>query len=355
MSRYDVARLKGNNKRLNMNRKELDAFVTHHRLTADQVDLALTLAGARPGRGETLRFGSRALMLAGIVSLAAGVVFFVAANWDILRIAGRFALLEALLLASLVLALLRPAPKPAGRYALLIAFVTTGALLALFGQTYQTGADVYELFLTWTVLGLPFVLAGQWSVLWAAWVLVLNIALALFCGFRPADGPLWILFSGFNLGTPVLLLLAAMVNLVLWALAELASRRMPVRFAAHTPPSWLRRFGLACTVFFATWAGCFALVAGEQDWWSVLWVVAILAAIGFYTARLRLDVFPLALIAASIIAIVTSFIAQRSWHGQGGLISVTLLLSVWLILSSTISGRLLMHLLHTWRTAREGA
>jgi uncharacterized membrane protein len=336
-----------------MNRKELDAFVEHHRLDAAHVELALTLARARPAPAETLRFVIRASMLAGIVSLAAGMVFFVAANWDALRVAGRFALLEAVLLGSLALALLRPAPRPVARYALLTAFVTTGALLALFGQTYQTGADVYELFLTWAALGLPFVLAAQWSVLWAAWVLVLNIALALFCGFRPADGLLWILFSGFRLTTPTLLLIATLVNLALWALAELAHNRMPAAFAALTPPSWLCRFILACALSFATWTACFAVVSDDHDGASVAWVAVILAAVVAYTARRRIDVFPLALVSASIIAIVTSFIAQLGWRGQGSVIQVTLLLAVWLILSSTASGRIMMHLLKTWRTARE--
>src|SRR4051794_31686221 len=113
-----------------MNRKELDAFVEHHQLSAAHVDLALTLAGARRTPAETRRFAVRSLMLAGFISLAAGLVFFVAANWDELRVVGRFALMELLLLASLALALLRPPPQALGRYALLAAFVTTGALLA---------------------------------------------------------------------------------------------------------------------------------------------------------------------------------------------------------------------------------
>jgi uncharacterized membrane protein len=76
----------------------------------------------------------------------------------------------------------------AGRGATFLAFVATGALLALFGQTYQTGADVYELFLTWALLGLPLVVAAQWGVASAAWVLVLNISLMLFSGWHPAGG-----------------------------------------------------------------------------------------------------------------------------------------------------------------------
>ena len=42
------------------------------------------------------------LRIAGVLSLAAGVVFFVAANWSEIAVFGRFALLELLLLACVV-------------------------------------------------------------------------------------------------------------------------------------------------------------------------------------------------------------------------------------------------------------
>lgn len=338
-----------------MNRKELDGFVGHHQLDSTQVDLALNLAGARPSPAETLRFARRTLLLAGILSLAAGIVFFVAANWTALGVAGRFALLELLMLVSLVLALWRPPPKEIGRYALLTAFVTTGALLALFGQTYQTGADVYELFLMWTALALPFVLAGQWSVLWAAWVLVLNIALGLFCGFRPDGGPLWVLFSGFEIASSALLLVVTLLNLALWALAERAHDRMLAGLAGHTPPNWLRRFILTSALFFATWAGCIALVREQEDGSAAIGVAVILAAIGFYTARRRADVFPLALVSASVITIIASLIADMNRRGVQGFMGIALMLAFWLILSSTLSGRVLMHLLQKWRVAKESA
>jgi hypothetical protein len=195
------------------------------------------------------------------------------------------------------------------------------------------------------------VLAGQWSVLWGAWALVLNIALGLFCGFRPDGGPLWILFSGFDLTTSALLLIATLVNLALWALAELASERMSLLLAGHTPPRWLRRFVLTCAVFFATWVGCLALTGRDEPGSGALWVAVILAAIGFHAARRRADIFPLALISASIIAMVTALIASTNRYGAHGAMSLALLLAFWLIFSSTVSGRVLMHLLRKWRTA----
>src|SRR5690606_6833628 len=77
-----------------MNRKELDALAAQYRLTPEAMEAAFGLAGARPGPDELERFAARLLALAGVLSLAAGVVFFVAANWGALVVVGRFALLE---------------------------------------------------------------------------------------------------------------------------------------------------------------------------------------------------------------------------------------------------------------------
>ena len=48
----------------------------------------------------------------------------------------------------------------AGKAALLAASLFVGALLALIGQIYQTGADTFEMFAAWAALILPWVLVG---------------------------------------------------------------------------------------------------------------------------------------------------------------------------------------------------
>ncbi len=55
--------------------------------------------------------------------------------------------------------------KPLGdtsRQALLLAIaLNIGALLALVGQTYQTGADPWQLFSTWALMLVPLAVFGQ--------------------------------------------------------------------------------------------------------------------------------------------------------------------------------------------------
>jgi uncharacterized membrane protein len=334
-----------------MNRKELDAFVAHHRLAPVAIEASLDIVAARPSALEIRHFAVRLLQLAGVLSLAAGVVFLIAANWSEFGVMGRFALVQFVLVVSLALALWRPPPQSLGKYAVLMAFISTGALLALFGQTYQTGADLYELFLTWAVLGLPFVIAARWSVVAGAWLVVINVALLLFFGWRPQGGWLWAVFSPWHASTTVQLLAPAIFDLALWTLAEYLRRAYVLPLA----PRWVARLALACAIGFATWAATHAVVQssfGGGESVTVIVVLGLEAAVALYAMQRRDDVFPLALIAGSLIVISTcAFAASTDIKEVGLFFSIAL----WLVVSSTITGRVLMSLVRTWSVDEEAA
>jgi uncharacterized membrane protein len=117
----------------------------------------------------------------GIAVLAAallglGVIFWIAANWESLGRFGRFALLQAVVAVACIGALLKPqARAPLGLGALL----ATGGLFAYFGQTYQTGADPWQLFALWAALAIPLCLGARSDVLWAPWALVVMVGISL--------------------------------------------------------------------------------------------------------------------------------------------------------------------------------
>jgi uncharacterized membrane protein len=333
-----------------VNRRELDAFVERHGLSRAAVEAALELTRSRPTAEETQRFVVRLLWLAGLLSVSLGVVFFIAANWDAITVRGRFALVEVALAAAVAVALWRPPPDRIGRGATLVAFILTGTLLALFGQTYQTGADLYELFLTWTMLGVPFLVAARWSAVSAAWLLVLNVALLLYCGWRPESGWLWVLFAGWGIHLSLLLLGAALPNVLAW----LASERLAGTPSAELAPEWVGRFALACALGFATWSGVYAILdfeyradASASRATSLAIIVAMLVAVGAYALAKRRDVFPLAAVAASAIALSTAAFAKilPRLDDAGAL----LLLAAWLVVTSTVSGRELMKIVRAWR------
>jgi uncharacterized membrane protein len=324
-----------------MNRKQLDAFVEQHGLSPGAIAAAFELTQAVPTAAEIRRFLARLLLIAGVLSLGAALVFFIAANWEALAILGRFALVEAALVAAIGVALWRPPPHVVGRAALLLAFIATGALLALFGQTYQTGADVYELFLSWAAVGLAIVVAGQWSVTWAAWALVLNVALALFSGWRAESGWLFALFFGWSLHPGDVMAVAMLVDLGLWA-ATLALRGT----AAALAPRWLGRFVLTGAVGFATGAGIAAIVDDAASAWSGLLVAVMLAGLAAHALRRRDDSFSLALVAASAIALTTVALGRHSGLDD---LELFLALALWLIVSSTLTSHWLMKAVRAWR------
>jgi uncharacterized membrane protein len=328
-----------------LKRSELDGLAEFYSLDVQRTQAMLDLSEARPSRAEGLRFLAACLRIAGVLSLAAGLVFFVAANWSRISVFGRFALVEAVLLACVVTAFLKPPPAFLGRGAAFLAFVATGALLALFGQTYQTGADVYELFLGWALLGLPLVVAAQWAVASAAWVVVFNTALLLFCGWHPTGGLLWALFGGVQFQPSHLILGAAWLNLALWFVFEFH----PIAAV----PAWVRRLLLSCAFGFATWGGVLGVMGGDllfedrkSDPLAVLALAAAMAAVVAYAVKRRDDVYPLAVVMGTFIIVSLVWLARVVDFNDEG---TFLLMALWLIGTSTAAGKVLTSLARTWR------
>lgn len=319
-------------------RAELDRLAGQYSLAEAGVETLLEVAGARPSRAAGLHFLSRMLRIGGLLSLAASVVFFVAANWSRIAVFGRFALLELVFATAIVVALLRPPPAIVGRAAMFLAFVVTGALLALVGQTYQTGADVYELFLAWALLGLPLAALAAWNLCSAAWLLVLDAALLLFCGWHPTGGLLWAVLGGARFETPQVVMAAALLNIALWCLFEF--------LRVNAVPQWVRRLALSCGFGFGTWAGVLAIVDRESNAGVVLVLFIAMAAVAGWAWQRRSDIYPLAVVLGTFIIVSLVWIAKvTNFENEG----VLLLLSVWLIGTSTVAARLLSTTLRRWR------
>lgn len=335
-----------------MNRHQLDLFCHRHRLDSAATAAALELSGQRPAEADWRAFAVVLLRGAGIAGVGAGLLFFVAANWQDYGLLGRFVLLQTVLLVCVGGALWRPAPAPLGQGALLLATLSTGGLLALFGQSYQTGADVHELFFTWAALALPFALAGLSGALWAVWWTVLNVGLALLCGALGQGHVVWQWLHGTGLDRSVLLMLPCGLNLLGAAgFARLQHGRF--RLAS---PGWLAQFLTGIGLVYGT----AATLAAVSRFWShdgfdgqaaqrlmVALVFALVSAgLGYATWRRQRDVFPLALLAASWIVISTGWLIQAmEFDGLGSFFGITL----WLIAASTASGMQLMRWQRAWR------
>ncbi len=159
---------------------------------------ALSGQGQAPGDALGLLRRGAAGLAAGLLGL--GVMMWVAANWAELSHAIRFLLLQGLLGATLAGAWARPAWRGALG---LLALLSLGGLLALFGQTYPTGADAWQLFALWAALALPLCWGARSELVWTPWVLVMVTAISLWthahAGFRwdYAPGTLGVHACGF--------------------------------------------------------------------------------------------------------------------------------------------------------------
>jgi uncharacterized membrane protein len=175
MASFDQVFLKLNQKRCSMTlRMQLYELVATHPVTPTQLKQLEKLAGLHAVPLELDQTIKR-----GVASLAAGlggfgVILWLAANWGGLGRFGRFALLEGVVLVMAMGSFYKPHWRaPLG----LMALLCTGGLLAYFGQTYQTGADVWQLFAFWAALTLPLCLSVRSDITWTPWMLVFMTAL----------------------------------------------------------------------------------------------------------------------------------------------------------------------------------
>ncbi|MBF5007776.1 DUF2157 domain-containing protein [Diaphorobacter caeni] len=119
------------------------------------------------------------LLLVAALLLASGLIFWIAANWQEQTRMFKLLLIEGALLASAVASLVWRRGRIA---ALLCATLALGGLLAFIGQTYQTGADAWQLFATWAALALLWTLLARSDVLWVVWVGIAATAIAMWFG-----------------------------------------------------------------------------------------------------------------------------------------------------------------------------
>ena len=114
------------------------------------------------------RYLNLLFLLLTIGFLTSGVITLIAANLDYFSDLAKIYGLQTLLVVTVVLGIycfIRESRRQAKKklkwktYSLFfVVSVLIGALFALVGQTYQTGADVWQLFAVWTLCQLPFLL-----------------------------------------------------------------------------------------------------------------------------------------------------------------------------------------------------
>lgn len=296
-------------------------------------------ADTEPRLADWHRWLQRALLALGVALLCAGVIVFFAFNWQALHKFTRFGVLALLISALAVFAWRRPDGDAVGRAALFGAQMITGALLAVIGQVYQTGADAWQLLAWWTLLAVPWALAAHAPPHWWLVVVLANAALLRFFSVELGAGlPLTLLF-GVEGGKLVglWLLAAALLQLALWLV-----------LAAHAPRPGVRGQGgvrllaaLACA--YAVWLGLAALFGDRFDGAMLIVPLAALLGLGAWFRRRDVDLLVLSLIALSLIALTVAGLGQLLFEA-GAEFGGFLLLGLLTLGLSAVSATWLMRL-----------
>lgn len=210
------------------------------------------------------------------VLLVVGVICIVAYNWQVMGRWARFGLAQLVILAVFAAALWAGLGSRLGKGLLTGAIGLIGPLLALFGQTYQTGADTYELFKLWAILATPWVLASRFAGAWLLWLAIIETAVVfyitafnlfsvLFFGFVPP----WLGACLFNAAA-----------LLVWEWAAYHCEWLQGRLGPRVIALVLVGLLTAMTV---------AVIFGVRDqgfeWGALLWLITVAA--GYYAYRVR--------------------------------------------------------------------
>ena len=263
---------------------------------------AIELASASTSPQDWFSFASRLLLWLGVVAAGAGVIFFLAYNWAELGKVIKFGLVESLLIVAAILAFRSPENGPVRSGVLLLTALLVGALLALVGQTYQTGADPWQLFAYWALFIMPLVILSRSSVMWIVWFCLLNLSLALYLdAFRGMFGLLSSSVMLFWLG------------FVLNGLLQVLSEYM---YCHPSRPYYLqlnnRHLTRICTIASGsaiTWAGLYGIFDGGSDGAISIFGYLVWVAVSFWVYRIiRLDLVILAGLILSGIVFVTGLL-----------------------------------------------
>ena len=306
--------------------------------SGNQLDAAQTrqlqeLAGFQREPRSLAYWLPRGVAVLAAALLGMGLIFWVAANWEDLGRTGRFALIEAVLVLSCLGAFALPAARAP---LLLIAMLAIGGLFAYFGQTYQTGADPWQLFAVWAVLALPLCLVARSDVLWTPWMLVLATGITLWMQAHARHS--WLVRADdidiLLTGWAALLAACALVSPLL------------ARWTGTGP--WPLRLGLMLAVIMISGSGLSALFGSDiaSPYWAGLGVLA--AAAGVLLTRQFFDVFGLSAVALGVNTLLVCGLASRLFDNGNDAIGGMLMLglSAAILLALTVQGIL-------WRTRRE--
>lgn len=234
----------------------------------------------------------------GIGFTTTGILFFFAYNWDSLHKFVKIGLIEGLLVILTLVIVITQLHNTVKNILLTGIAVLMGVLLAVFGQVYQTGANAFDLFLSWTLAITVWVLIANFAPLWLLYIILINATLILY-EQQVADH-----WPGLLVYTLLLLLNSAFL-----VMAGLIAKYRPSLKA----PAWWSIIIALGAVTIAT-IGMIMGIYGHRHpaFLFLILAVVILYTAGFLYGWQQKSLFYLSIIAFSLIVILSAFFLKLS-------------------------------------------
>lgn len=224
-----------------------------------------------------------------------GIIFFFAYNWDNLNKFAKLGIVQVLIITGVIFILKTKANLQIKNIILTGVSILVGALFAVFGQIYQTGANAYDFFLGWTVFITIWVIISNYAPLWLLFSILLNTTLYFYTEQ----------VTRYWSDTTISLLFLVLNYSMLFGFTLLSKYK-----SSFSLPNWYYHILSICVAFFATFTLIFLNESDNRILiiLSSLFVVIIYLS-GIIKAILEKSIFYIALISLSIIATIVYYFA----------------------------------------------
>lgn len=281
-------------------RNQVIRYIQQGFIKPDNVEEALVVSELRPSSNSWHAFIDRVFLLLGGLSLAFALMFFIAYNWNDIGRFAKFGLVQIAIVIAIGCYWKLGVDKLSAKVSLLVGSILIGVLLALYGQTYQTGADPWQLFFSWALLILSWALLGRFSAIWLVWLLLVNLSLVLY--HQTIRSALWFLFDA-ETGLLWLLFAFNIVALVVWEFS--------IRYCQWLSSRWAVRTLATASGTSITWLVMLAIFeSSSSSFASILVWLAWMPLFYLAYRKLRPDLFMLAGMCLSGTLVVVSFLAH---------------------------------------------
>ncbi|MBC8109890.1 MAG: DUF2157 domain-containing protein [Verrucomicrobia bacterium] len=311
-----------------MTREDIHLISKHSNWSESGVEQALK-ANVYNNSQAWKRFLKLFFMGFGVCFTALGIIFFFAYNWNDLPKFVKIGMTEVLIITTTALVLFSKINTTIKNIILTGTSVLVGALFAVFGQVYQTGASAYDFFLGWTVFITLWVIVSNFAPLWLVFLTLLNTTFILYAQQVAHDWSQTFVYMLLFIGNTLFLIVSMQLSKLIPA------SKIPVWFASS--------LALACVSFTTLGIINGIFETRNTAFWILIFLTSLVYVAGIRYGLKTKSVFYLALIPFSIIIIVSALLLNLS--NEAGML---LLIGLFIVGSVTLLIKILLDFQKKW-------